>query len=324
VTESKLTSRRKPLRQTSGATKQRVQTQDTDNDSAMETDAVNWSTVVCRPPKTREPAATETSTSAPAAPTKRASVAKKPPAILIRPGDGKNYTDTVRTVRACGLTSQDLGASVTMRETRDGSLLLELAKGANSSAVAKFIAAALSTRLGYSVGRVTQLGVQVEVEVLDLDAVSTAAEVLGGLRAAIPGDNDPTAVAERDGISDVRIWSTRAGQQVATAKMSRYAASLITRVPIGWTMCRVRPRTQAPERCFRCQAFGHNSSRCTATDRTGACWRCGEKGHAMKECTSGEDRCPSMRVGGSAEGDPQARFGCLCSQKEGRRLKDLQ
>jgi len=148
VTESKLASRRRPLRQTSGATKQRVQTQDTDNDSTMETDAVNWSTVVRRPPKTKEPAATETSTSAPTALTKRGSVGKKPSVILIRPGDGKNYTDTVRTVRGCGLTSQDLGASITMRETGDGSLLLELAKGANSSVATKSIAVALSTRLG--------------------------------------------------------------------------------------------------------------------------------------------------------------------------------
>jgi len=56
---------------------------------------------------------------------------------------------------------------------------------------AKSIAAALSTSLGDSVGRVSQLGVQVEVEVLDLVTMSTAAEVLGpsgppSLAIAIP------------------------------------------------------------------------------------------------------------------------------------------
>jgi len=154
------------------------------------------------------------------------------------------------------LASQDLGASITMRETLD--LLLELAP----SVAAKSIAVALSTRLGDSVGIVTQLSVQVEI--LDLDYVSATTEVLEALRATTPGENDPIVVAKRDGISDVQIWSVRAGQHVATAKMSRYATHLITRVPVGWTMCRVRSRTKAPERCFRCLAFGHNISRCTA------------------------------------------------------------
>jgi len=48
--------------------------------------------------------------------------------------------------------------------------------------------------------------------------------------------------AERDAIGDVRIWPTRVGQQMVSAKMSRYAASVISRIPVGWTMCGVRPR----------------------------------------------------------------------------------
>ncbi|KAL5236647.1 hypothetical protein ACI65C_004057 [Semiaphis heraclei] len=65
-----------------------------------------------------------------------------------------------------------------MRETCDGSLLLELPKGSKLVSAAKSIAAAISEKLGDSVGKVSQLGVQVEVEVLDLDAVSSTAEVL--------------------------------------------------------------------------------------------------------------------------------------------------
>jgi len=60
-----------------------------------------------------------------------------------------------------------------MRQTRDGSLLLELPKGASSTTAAKNIVSAISARLGESVGRVQQLGLQVEVEVLDIDAAAT-------------------------------------------------------------------------------------------------------------------------------------------------------
>jgi len=95
----------------------------------------------------------------------------KPPAVLIRPVEGKSYTDTVRTVRTCDLLAQDFGSNITMRETRDESLLLELAKGSKSAAAAKTIAAAISAKLGDSVGKVSQLSVQTEVEILDLDVV---------------------------------------------------------------------------------------------------------------------------------------------------------
>jgi len=116
-------------------------------------------------------------------------------------------------------------------------------KGAKSAAAVKTIAEAHGSKLGDSVWRVSQLGVQVEVEILDLNAVSTAAEVLEALRAAIPGENDPAVAAEREAICDVRIWPARAGQQIATAKMSRYAASKYSKVPVGWKICRVCSRT---------------------------------------------------------------------------------
>lgn len=139
----------------------------------------------------------------------------------------------------------------------------------------------------------------VKVEVLDLDTVSTAAEVLEALRAAISGENDPAAAAEREAISDVRIWPVRAGQQIATVKMSRYAASKISKIPVGWTICKVRARTLPPERCFRCQSFGHNARNGTTdTDRTGACWRWGKTSHAMSTCTESEDNCLACHLAG--------------------------
>ncbi|KAL4150143.1 hypothetical protein QTP88_003977 [Uroleucon formosanum] len=299
VVEARAASKRRLARKSADATQQLARSGETEDDTAVDTDAGGtWAEVARRRRSRRKTAAAVASAPAARVPTKPASVAKKPPAILVKPSEGKSFADTVRAVRSCGFNAKDVCASVSMRETRDGSLLLELPKGAKSSAAAKTIAEALGTKLGDSVGRVSQLGVQVEIEVLDLDAVSSAAEVLEALRASVPGGDDPTAVAEREAICDVRIWPVRGGQQVATAKMSRYAASVITEVPVGWTICRVRPRTRSPERCFRCQAFGHNARSCTAQDRSGACWRCGETGHPMKDCKAGEDSCLACEMAG--------------------------
>lgn len=60
-----------------------------------------------------------------------------------------------------------------------------------------------------------------------------AAEVLNALRAALPGQNDPAIAAECEGICDMCIWPVRGRRQIATAKMSRYAASKITKVSDG-------------------------------------------------------------------------------------------
>ncbi|KAE9534053.1 hypothetical protein AGLY_008789 [Aphis glycines] len=78
----------------------------------------------------------------------------------------------------------------------------------------------------------------------------------------------------------------------------KHAASLITRVTVGWTMCRVRPRILPPVRYFRCQGFGHNSRSCMEPDRTGACWKCGLTDHRMKHCKMPEDRCLACELAG--------------------------
>ncbi|KAL4104230.1 hypothetical protein QTP88_019539 [Uroleucon formosanum] len=206
VVEARTARKRRLARKSIDATQQLARSGEIEDETAEDTDAGgNWAEVARRRRSRRKAVAAAASTLATRAPTKPASVARKPPAILVKPSEGKSFADTVRAVRSCGLNVKDMGASVSMRETRDGSLLLELPKGAKSSAAAKTIAEALGTKLGDSVGRVSQLGVQVEIEVLDLDAVSSAAEVLEVLRATVPGGDNPAAVAEREAICDVRI-----------------------------------------------------------------------------------------------------------------------
>ncbi|XP_022182349.1 uncharacterized protein LOC111042136 [Myzus persicae] len=176
--------------------------------------------------------------------------------------------------------------------------------------------------LGDSLGKVLQLGVQVEVEVLDIDAAATATEVLEALRNVIPGQDDPTVSIDRDVVSDVRIWGTRSGQQIATAKMPKHIAARISRVPIGWTMCRVRPRMLPPERCFRCQAFGQNSKNCTSEDRTGVCWKCGAIGHSMKECIEADDLCVACETAGLQKVTHKPGSGACAARKQSGGVKN--
>lgn len=74
-----------------------------------------------------------------------------------------------------------------MRRTRDGHLLVELAKGVGSVKAAQKLSSAIATRLGEAVGVVSHLGQYAVVEIVDLDAVATEGEILAALRVAIPG-----------------------------------------------------------------------------------------------------------------------------------------
>ncbi|KAL5237544.1 hypothetical protein ACI65C_004954 [Semiaphis heraclei] len=148
-----------------------VQARDMVVESAMDTDAeAPWSSVVRRGTKNRK-TATDLRPPAATAPTKPAVQPKPPakankhPAILVRPAEGKSNTDTVRSVRSCGLSAQDIGTNFTMRETRDGSLLMELAKGVKSTAASKTIAAAISEKLGDSVGKTPVVSDELKLQV---------------------------------------------------------------------------------------------------------------------------------------------------------------
>ncbi|XP_022175278.1 uncharacterized protein LOC111037190 [Myzus persicae] len=216
----------------------------------------------------------------------------KPPAVLVNLAAGSSYADIVRAVRQNSeFNLAEIGAQVTgMRRTRNGHLLAELAKGVSSVEAAQKPSSAIATRLGEAVGAVSNLGQYAVVEIVDLDAVATEGELLAALRAAIPGaKDDQAAIYGRQAVQIIDLWSTRSGQQIATVRMTRASASAVTRIPVGWTMCRVRPRRPEPEKCFHCH--GHRSSNCSGPDMSINCRRCGEPGHEQKQCTVVKDRC---------------------------------
>jgi len=81
-----------------------------------------------------------------------------------------------------------------MRKTRDGHLLVELVKGAESEVAAQKLSSTIATRLGDVVGGVLQLSQYAVVDIVDIDVVTTEGQVLSSLRTAIPGSEDDQAV----------------------------------------------------------------------------------------------------------------------------------
>lgn len=77
-------------------------------------------------------------------------------AVLVKVTPNSTYADTVRALRGSkAINPADFGAQITaMRKTRDGHLLVELAKGARAEAVAVKFGAAIHKELGDSVGGV--------------------------------------------------------------------------------------------------------------------------------------------------------------------------
>lgn len=147
-------------------------------------------------------------------------IVAKPPAILVKVTAGSSYADTVCAVRHNSeLNLAEMGAQLPgMRKTRDGHLLVELAKGAGSVEAAQKLSSAIATRLRDAVGGVSQLRQYIVLEIVDLDSVTTKDEVLTALRVAIPGpENDHAAIYERQAVQITGLWPTRSGQQIATA-----------------------------------------------------------------------------------------------------------
>ncbi|KAL5238738.1 hypothetical protein ACI65C_006148 [Semiaphis heraclei] len=119
--------------------------------------------------------------------------------------------------------AEDIGVKVTIRETRDGCPLTELAKrGLNLARLSETLHRLFLRNKGALLEKTSNLVSRSRWRSSILDAVSSAAEALESLRSVIPGGDDPTAAAEREAICDVQNWPVRAGKQVATAKMSRH------------------------------------------------------------------------------------------------------
>lgn len=142
--------------------------------------------------------------------------------------------------------------------------------------------------LDTKVRHVIRLGRQLEVEVVDLDAVSTKDKVLSALQPMITGDDgDPLASSER---AEMRV--TECGQPgVDCYRPGPCINGQLDRVIVGWTFCRVRPRREEPIKCFLYHGYGYLSRDCKGPDLTDAFRKFGQAEHQERACTAAGDSC---------------------------------
>jgi len=222
--------------------------------------------------------------------------AVRPAAVLIKVGDGRTYADTLRKVRGTQIDFEGLGTHVTsMRKTLKGDLLVELTRGAKATAAT----AAIRDKLAESIegSTVTRLRHTAEIEITDLDEVTTIEEVHAAIIKSAPDDQPLSA----DDVKITGLWATRDSRQMATATVPTSVSQRLTSVRVGWTQCRVRPRRPEPAKCYRCHGFGHGTRQCTGPDLIHACRRCGLTGHTQATCGEADhcvacDRMKAPRV----------------------------
>lgn len=263
--------------------------------SAMETKSVRatektWSEVIGRKsklsnqtnqnldPRKKNDKEQRIPTAFPALPAKK--TPRKPVTLQVKVGEGQNSTDTIRKIRSTDIDFEALGTKVTgVRTTRNGDVLVELTRSKQSSVAAVNIQKKLfEINPGTNVVCLRQTA---EVEVIDLDELTTKEEVAAALLKAIGSD------ANEDMVKVTGLWPVRGGQQVATAQIPTSFVGNVTNVRIGWTQCRVRPRCPEPLRCYRCHGYGHGSRDCKGPDLTASCRRCGSTEHKEKTCNAG-------------------------------------
>lgn len=193
-------------------------------------------------------------------------IVQRPAALLVKVSEGKTYADTLRAVRGTAIDFEGMGTHVTaIRKTLKGDLLVELTKGAKAIAATSVIRDKLAESMAGSV--VTRLRHTAEVEITDLDEVTTKAEVLAAILKALREEDLPSA----EDIKITGLWVTRDSRQMATATVPVAISRSLTSIRVGWTQCRVRPRRPEPARCYRCHRFGHSTRQCTGPDLSTAC-----------------------------------------------------
>ncbi|XP_037932839.1 uncharacterized protein LOC119667608 [Teleopsis dalmanni] len=167
-----------------------------------------------------------------------------------------------------------------------GAMLLELDKATKASLeFCEKIRSALQETV-----EVTGLTPTTTIEIRDLDAITTTAEVEEAVNRIHPNGIDrlKAMVSKPSNRELVRAYV----QLPTTAAEKLLEAGSIT---IGWIRAKMRMRTET-KRCFRCHGVGHIQRNCKGPDRTNLCIKCGAPGHKLKACTNPPKCCIVVRI----------------------------
>jgi hypothetical protein len=140
---------------------------------------------------------------------------------------------------------------------------------------------ALKTKLG-SRATVRGLVSLEDVEVQDLDCVTTEAEVENSIRSVLGLPADDQTVKIRN------IRHSFMGTQRAIVRLKAANARKIAekgRIKVGWVNARVKLKVRATK-CFKCLGYGHTRHLCKGPDRSEACCLCSLEGHKASNCNN--------------------------------------
>lgn len=251
--------------------------------------------------------------------------------IIVKVPSGSTYEDTVKVIQGSGVNPDDFGATVNgIRKTRGGDVVLDLGRSLKSREAASPLQMALSEKVTGLQASVAKAGTCVDMEVIDIESTSTAEAVLEAVKSAIlaASKGDAAIEAATRQISVTSMWRLINGQQVAKVSVPRVAKPTeVTRVRVGWTSCRFRPRRPDAIRCYKCHGFGHSQSTCAGPDLSDSCRKCGEKSHKEKDCTR-DSKCVAcdragLKSGPHRPGSAACRARCAAeSWRSGNRRND--
>ena len=159
-------------------------------------------------------------------------------------------------------------------------------------------------------------------EIANIPILVTAHKTLNTCRGVV-------RCKELAGLDEEEIQSELSGQQVTAVKrifidkgtratntyiLTFGKTSLPSTIKAGYLRLKVTPYIPNPLRCFKCQAYGHGTNKCTKDVR---CSRCGE-GHASEVCTADEPFCIHCRDKHTASDRTCPKY---LKEKEIQRLK---
>ncbi|CAI6352392.1 unnamed protein product [Macrosiphum euphorbiae] len=197
--------------------------------------------------------------------------------IIIRYSGSATYADMARKLKT-SIDIDKINVSVkSMRRSRKGELILQLAKGPMQVEATGRLKDAVTETLGTE-AVVEHSPITTLVEIRDRDSTSTEEEVLQAVTNTTGSALDTARV--------IRMVPSYGGNMMAIAKVrSRDAETLlkIGRLVVGLVRCRVRLKAQQ-RRCYRCHGFDHLRETCRGKDRTAQCKTCGQLDHKAKDC----------------------------------------
>jgi hypothetical protein len=203
---------------------------------------------------------------------KKMKARRRPEAILIRVGKGKEWIQTYQDLMAAKDVLKD---STAIRRTKTGDILIEMKAGSDVEVVTNEINNKIGDKL-----RAIPLKDKVSVEIREVEPLISKEELVKAMR-------DQLKIKEIDQVEVKAMRLAPWGTQSAIVVLSSgYVVKEGGNVKIrtGFTIATVRVLSNVTK-CYKCHQFGHIANNCKAIcPGKEVCRKCGGTDHTIAEC----------------------------------------